>query len=291
MTGLVSNIQRYSVHDGPGIRTTVFLKGCPLTCWWCQNPESRSEEEEIVVVETRCIRCGECRSVCASGVAGGGACVRCGACVETCPTGARQRTGEKMTDEQVLSVVSKDVVFFDSSGGGVTFSGGEPLLQVDFLLSLLAGCREKGIRTAVDTSGHAPERDMLAIAEFTDLFLYDLKLMDDEKHRLYTGASNAGILENLRALGRVHRNIWIRIPVIPGINDDGSNLNEIARLAASIPAVRQVNLLPYHETGITKFERLGESYPLGHLDPPSPRDLELAAERFRAAGLPTKIGG
>jgi pyruvate formate lyase activating enzyme len=302
--GLVFNIQRYSIHDGPGIRTTVFLKGCPLDCWWCHNPESQSGEPEIVAIEGRCIRCGECRKACPQeGRAARGdpaaskepprdfRCIRCGACVAACPTGARQMVGRRMTVAEVVAEVLKDRVFYEESGGGVTISGGEPLMQPRFLVGLLASCRTQGIHTAVDTCGYAPPADLLAAAPLADLFLYDLKLMDDAGHRRYTGASNATVLDNLRALGRVHDRIWIRVPIIPGVNDDAENLEAAARLAASIPGVRQVNLLPYHEAGAYKSPRLGKPYRLGVAAPAAPASMNEAAARFRAAGLNVMIGG
>jgi pyruvate formate lyase activating enzyme len=302
--GLVFNIQRYSIHDGPGIRTTVFLKGCPLDCWWCHNPESQSPESEILTLEGRCIRCGECRKACPQqneAACGSPAaseeppptfrCIRCGACVAACPTGARQMVGRRMTVPEVVAEVIKDRVFYEESGGGVTVSGGEPLMQPRFLVSLLAACRTQGVHTAVDTCGYAPPEDLLAAAPLSDLFLYDLKLMDDARHRRYTGVSNAGVLGNLRALGGVHKNIWIRVPVIPGVNDDAENLEAAARFAAAIPGVRQVNLLPYHEAGAYKSPRLGRPYRLGKAAPAALASIDEAAARFRAAGLNVVVGG
>jgi pyruvate formate lyase activating enzyme len=299
-SGLVTNIQRYSTQDGPGIRTTVFLKGCPLDCWWCHNPEGRSGAPEVVVQETRCVRCGECIKVCPAedtGSAGdaplkpGPECTLCGACVEACPTGARQMTGGRNTVEEVLNEVLKDSIFYDDSGGGVTFSGGEPLMQAGFLNALLQACRSHGIRTAVDTCGYAPRESLMALAESVDLFLYDLKFLDEARHIEYTGVSNAIILSNLRELGAVHRNIWLRIPLIPALNDTEDQLDAMARLAASIPGVRQVNLLPYHRTGVQKFKRLGQDYRLAHVQPPSTAQMEAAVARFHAFGLNARSGG
>jgi pyruvate formate lyase activating enzyme len=297
-SGLVFNIQRYSIQDGPGIRTTVFLKGCPLDCWWCHNPEGQSSQPEIIVVEGRCIRCGQCRKACPNAPQDGGKegaddkpCTLCGACVSACPTKARQIVGTRMTDAEVLAEILRDRIFYDDSGGGATFSGGEPLLQVGFLKAVLAACRRNGIHTAVDTCGYAPMEHLLGIAPLTDLFLYDLKLMDSGRHLRYTGVANATILDNLRRLGRVHGNIWIRIPVIPGLNDGPDEMEAAAELVSSIGGVRQVNLLAYHETGLQKFTRLGRRYRLDRAATPSPRHLEAVAERFRAQGLNVKTSG
>ena len=305
-SGLVFNIQKYSIQDGPGIRTTVFLKGCPLDCWWCHNPESQSPEPEITVIEGRCMRCGECRRVCVrggspqGGQAVGGArgpageptaCTLCGKCVEACPTGARQMVGRRMNAAEVLAEVLKDRVFYEESGGGVTFSGGEPLQQPRFLMALLQACRDAGLHTAVDTCGFAPKEDLLAAAPLADLFLYDLKFMDENHHARYTGASNVSILDNLRALGGIHGNIWIRVPIIPGLNDSDRELEALARCAAAVPGVRQVNVLPYHGAGAYKAPRVGRAYRLQETAPPSPEYMEDVAARFRGHGLSVRIGG
>ncbi len=299
-SGLISNIQKYSLQDGPGIRTTVFLKGCPLDCWWCHNPENRASRPEVAVVESRCIRCGECLKVCPQsegaslgpeGVQPPVECKVCGGCVEVCPTGARQLVGRRLTAEQALAELLADRIFYEESGGGITFSGGEPLMQPEFLKDLLTACRAQGINTAVDTCGFAPREQLLAVAALTDLFLYDLKFVDDAKHREYTGVSNATILENLQALSGIHKNIWIRIPIIPGLNDCPEELEAMARLVASLSGVQQVNLLPYHKTGIHKFKRLGQNYRLADTVPPSREYMEAVAQRFNALGLNAKAGG
>jgi pyruvate formate lyase activating enzyme len=298
--GLVFNIQKYSVHDGPGIRTTVFLKGCPLHCPWCHNPEGMSRRRELVVLENRCIGCGRCRLACRFGAvssedgplpAHSEKCEVCGACVEACPTGARQIVGQELSVRQVLEAALQDRVFYEESGGGVTFSGGEPLSQPDFLRGLLAACREQGLHTAVDTCGLAQKEDLLEVAALTDLFLYDLKFIDDAKHRHYTGVSNTLILENLRALGSAHGRIWLRVPVIPGINDDQAELEAAAQLAATIPGVQQVNLLPFHRTGLPKARRLGQESGVSEVQPPSAEAMNRAVEIFAQTGLVVKAGG
>lgn len=299
-TGLVFNIQKYSLHDGPGIRTTVFLKGCPLCCAWCHNPESRSPRSQIIILEARCAACGECRRACPFGKAVQGEgplppwlpeCTLCGECIDACPTGARQIVGERMTLDEVMKAVLQDRIFYEDSAGGVTVSGGEPLTQPAFLKALLASCRAEGLRTAVDTCGFACTDILLEVAGLADLMLYDLKMMDDAKHRQYTGVSNAPVLANLKALAGVHNNIWLRVPVIPGINDSDENLHAVAGFAASLRGIRQVNLLPYHKIGLPKFRRLGQPYPLENVELPSADRMASALNLFRHFGLSTRIGG
>jgi len=297
VSGLITNIQRYSLHDGPGIRTTVFLKGCPLDCWWCHNPEGLAPEREVVTVASRCLHCGECAKACPEGVAVAGTtperavCVRCGACVRACPTGARQFAGTTMTVDDVLWEIDRDRIFYDDSSGGVTLSGGEPLLQLEFLLALLASCRQAGIHTAVDTCGFVKDTQLLQVAVLTDLILFDLKILDEARHREFTGVSNRLILDNLRQLSYRHPNVWLRVPLIPGINDAPDELDAIARFAASLSGIRQVNLLPYHRTGIQKFQRLNREYRLPNLASPSSEQMEAAADHFAAHGLKVRVGG
>ena len=298
--GLVFNIQKYSVHDGPGIRTTVFLKGCPLSCAWCHNPESIARRPEIVLHEGRCVTCGECRKACPFAAAlGGGAvlptrnepCTLCGGCVGACPTGAREMVGTERSVDDVMAEVRRDRMFYDESGGGVTFSGGEPLLQAAFVLELLEACRAEGIRTAVDTCGFGCTRHLLAFGRAADLLLFDLKFMDEALHTTFCGVSNKPILENLRALAGSPAALWIRIPIIPGINDGEGNLVELARFIGTVPGVRQVNLLPYHKSGLPKRGRLGQDYALHDVEPPSDRRMEELVRLFASFGLPARAGG
>lgn len=300
--GLIFNLQKYSIHDGPGIRTTVFLKGCPLCCAWCHNPEGIAARPELLVLENRCATCGACRDACPFGgtlpaLSAPGPlptrmpdCTRCGACVEACPGGARQMAGREMTVREVLAEVLADRIFYEDSGGGVTFSGGEPLAQPRFLRALLTAAREHGLHTAVDTSGFGCTDELLAVAALTDLFLFDLKLLDDARHREFTGVSNRPILANLAALDAVHRNLWLRVPLVPGINDDAANLTAVARLAATLRSARQISVLPYHRTAATKFRRLGRDFVLEAIVPPSPGAVAAAAEILRTAGLPVHTG-
>jgi pyruvate formate lyase activating enzyme len=196
-----------------------------------------------------------------------------------------------MTVAEVVAEVEKDRLFYDDSGGGVTFSGGEPFAQPDFLRELLACCHSRGIHTAVDTCGFCPREELLSAASLADLFLYDLKIMDENRHRLYTGVSNAAILENLTALASVHENIWIRVPIIPGVNDDIENLQAVASLVSGVAAVRQLNLLPYHRTGTAKFRRLGRPYDLEGISDLSLEHLEEIGRIFSDLGITVKLGG
>ena len=304
LTGLVSNIQKYSLQDGPGIRTTVFFKGCPLRCAWCHNPENISRQPQLLLYPARCVQCGACADVCPQWVDSGLArlgpssgpfspgqnCVRCGACAEVCPTGARVMVGRSMSLEALLDEILADRIFYDDSGGGVTFSGGEPLSQFEFLKAALQACKSRGVQTAVDTCGSAPQEHLLAIAHLVDLFLYDVKLIDEARHREYCNASNRVILANLRALTRVHSSIWIRIPIIPGINDGTGEIEAMARLVQELPGIRQVSLLPYHKIGLPKFERLGQAYALADVAPPSRQAMETLAAQFNRPGLDVQIG-
>lgn len=299
-TALVFNIQKFSLHDGPGIRTTVFLKGCPLSCAWCHNPESISAGPEYIVAENRCIACGACRQACRFGeaITGTGAlparnddCDFCGDCVEACPAGARQLVGRRMTVADVVAEVVKDRVFFEESGGGVTISGGEPLLQLRFLGALLPVLREQGLHVALDTSGFGRTEDVLALAQLADLVLYDIKAFDDQRHIELTGVSNRCILENLTAMDAVHPHIWIRVPIVPGFTDDPEQLGQIAEFVASLQHVERVNLLPYHRAAGQKYERLGRTHAVHAVEPPSTAEMERAASSFRGLRCAVQVGG
>mgnify|MGYP000851098787 CR=1 FL=1 len=277
--GLVFNLQRFSLQDGPGLRSTVFLKGCPLACAWCHNPESRAAGPQVLRLESRCMVCGRCSIGAAPGPED----------AEACPTSALQVAGREWTAEDLAETLLRDRIFFDESGGGVTFSGGEPLAQPGFLCEALERLRAEAVHTALDTCGHAPWEDLQAAAARADLVLYDLKLMDEDRHQRATGVSNQTILDNLRALAAVHDRIWIRVPVVPGINDDAANLDATADFLAPLAGVRRVDLLPYHPTGEAKHGRVG--LPCASFASPEPAAMEGAAARFRARGLDTRIGG
>lgn len=286
--GLVSNIQRYSVSDGPGIRTTVFLKGCPLACKWCHNPESVSPRKELMLREDRCIGCGQCVSVCeqhaisAEGkrlVTDRAKCVACGRCVDVCCAEARALVGAEMSADDVMAEVVKDSVFYVESGGGVTFSGGEPFHQPEFLLSLLGAAKAHRLSTAVDTSGYfAPP--LLSRAEgLVDLYLFDLKTLDDAKHRGFTGVSNALILQNLRRLVEHQSKVIVRVPIVPGLNDSIGEARQVGLFVYGLPGVDEVHILPYHRSGLEKYRRLGREYAMVEVsEPRQDRLAALAAE-------------
>jgi pyruvate formate lyase activating enzyme len=288
--GFVFNIQRFSVHDGPGLRTTVFLKGCPARCPWCHNPESQSHAPELLTFPERCIDCGTCRGVCPHGT-DPARCTACGRCAEACPANAREIAGREMTVNDVMEVVTRDRVFYEESGGGVTFSGGEPFAQPAFLRALLVAARREGLATAVDTCGFAGRDLLLELAPFVDLFLYDLKMLDPERHLRVIGVPLAPILSNLEAIAAGASRIWLRVPIVPSFTDSESDLQALAALAASHGAIRQISLLPYHATGMGKFRRLHKDYELAHISPPDRERMEHIAGLFRARGLDARIGG
>jgi pyruvate formate lyase activating enzyme len=287
-SGLVFNVQRFSLQDGPGVRSTVFMKGCPLACAWCHNPESQGHEPEIVRMRHRCMVCGLCSEQEIAAPVGRS---RDMDDVEACPTGALQAIGQETDSVSLVKALLRDRIFYDESGGGVTFSGGEPLLQAPFVIEALGLLQAEGVHTALDTCGHARWQDVQAASARADLVLYDLKLMDEERHKKATGVSNALILQNLKTLSDCHSNIWIRVPIIPGINDDSANLEATADFLRPLRGIRQVDLLPYHATGEAKFARVGLSYTLHEIQPPSIEYLETLADLFRARGLNTTIGG
>lgn len=299
MVGLVLQIMRFCLHDGPGIRTTVFLKGCPLRCWWCHNPESHSFQPEIAMYSERCIRCGKCLEVCseqAISLAGdlyvleASKCNLCGACTQFCPAEALQIIGRSMSVADVMQEVRKDLIFYDQSGGGVTFSGGEPFMQPAFLLALLKACQEEQISTAVDTCGYVALDILAEISSLVDLFLFDLKLIDSKRHQYYTGVPNELILSNLKYLAALKREVVVRIPIIPGVNDDPENIRQSGEFVKSL-GLKKVHLLPYHKGGTGKYERLHREYRLKAITPPSSDKIDSVTYLFKKMGLEVKIGG
>lgn len=292
LQGMVFDIKHYALHDGPGIRTTVFLMGCPLSCWWCHNPESMRPLPGLLLHPERCIECGRCHASCHSDAIDDTArCCHCGACVSACPAEARELVGRTIAVEQVMTELRKDIPFYDQSGGGVTFSGGEPVCQPGFLLALLDHCRLEEIHTVVDTSGYAEPNIIREVAKRTDLFLYDLKHMDPCKHQLLTGVTNDLILENLKRLATAGAKIRIRMPIIPGINDDRTNIDATGSYLASLPGVRAIDILPYHSSAGEKYRKLGLVYRLPRLIPPSDLRMQEVAAWLRSYGLTVRIGG
>ena len=298
--GLIFDIKRYAIHDGPGIRTTVFLKGCPLECPWCHNPEGVAAGRQVIWRAERCLGCRECRKACPNGAISfdqGGLCLNknlcdtCGRCVTVCYPHALEMIGREATVTEVMQEVEKDIVFYDESGGGVTFSGGEPLMQPDFLLAALQACRRDNIHTAVDTSGYGDPAGLVRIADEVDLFLWDLKIMDEGKHRDLTGVSNGPILENLQMLSHNGKPTVVRFSLIPGINDDDENLRRLGEFTSTLRNVIRIDILPYHRAWVDKYRRLGRTGdPFGNR-PPSEEVLRAAGDRLAGLGLRTHIGG
>ncbi len=314
--GLIFNVQRYSTDDGPGIRTTVFLKGCPLSCTWCHNPEGVSARPEVLVVADRCTGCGECGRVCpVTGHEGdrhdaeapsrtvdsspGGAdltaagtheCLACGRCVEVCVAGARRLVGAERTPEEILLEVERDRAFYESTNGGVTFSGGEPLAQGEFLMKCLRYCRESGLHTVVDTSGWSERSLMLAVAESADMILFDLKTLDPERHLTSTGVPLEPIIENLRAVDASGAALVIRLPLVPGVNDDDENLRATADAVKSLSRTVPVQLLPFHRTATDKYRRLGRRWKHEGLSPVSSERMEAVAAFLRELGVQVLTG-
>jgi len=261
MTGAVFNIQRFCVQDGDGLRTTVFLKGCPLRCAWCHNPESHKSEKEIFFSAEKCIFCGACAQVCGrhslmenvhrfdrTG------CIGCGKCAENCFAGALETCGKTMTVEEVLDIVLRDKEFYGTEGG-LTLSGGEPTLQAEFCIALAKGAKQHGLHVAVETCGACSRETLMELARCTDLFLYDVKVLDDALHRQYTGASNRALLENLYALAETGARIILRCPVIPDVNLNDAHFDGVAALAQRVGA-QEVQFEPYHPLGVSKAQRL-----------------------------------
>lgn len=247
MSGFISNIQRFTIHDGPGIRLTVFFQGCPLACWWCHNPE--------------CI-----------------------------PDFHSNFTGRQFSETELLKEIKKELLFMDESGGGVTFSGGEPLMQPDFLQNILAICREEEIHTAVDTSGFASQKIFESVIDLPDLFLFDLKVIDDELHQKFTGVTNKPILKNLENLSKQNKSVIIRIPLVPGITDTKENISDILHVLSGMPNLRNVNLLPYHAMAESKYIRLNIPYKLSGIDTSNEKRNKEIKELFTQAGFNASLG-
>jgi pyruvate formate lyase activating enzyme len=298
--GIIFDIKKYAVDDGPGIRTTIFFKGCPLRCVWCHNPESWDSNEEMSFQEEKCIGCARCVEPCPSGaisiVKGKAAtqtdkCKLCGCCAALCPTGAKKLIGRQVGVDEIIEQIEKDVIFYDQSGGGVTFSGGEPLMQSDFLCELLEQCKGRRIHTAVDTSCYCQPEVLEKVSRIADMFLCDLKHTETDMHRRFTGVDNTVILENIKQLAAAGKSIMIRMPIIPGFNDSQSNIEATGRFAASLPSLIRIDILPYYSGGLAKSARLAKGAKQTKFSSPSDEQMKLIAEKLRKFGLVIKIGG
>lgn len=294
MTGTVFNIQRFSIHDGPGIRTTVFLKGCPLDCFWCHNPESKRPEPELLYSPAQCIGCGRCADVCPTGAQScdeglhrldRALCTRCFRCVDACPSGALERAGRDMTVAEALAEVERDRPFYERSGGGMTVSGGEPLAQYAFTRALLEAARAAGLHTCVDTSGCAPVADLLGLVGLVDLFLWDVKDTDDERHRANTGVSGAPLRDALRAVDAAGGATLLRSALLIGVNAVPEHYERLAALYAELRNCLGVELLAYHELGVGKLERIGREATRRPELRPSDEAMESAREALRSRGV------
>ena len=298
--GIIFDIKRYAIHDGPGIRTTVFFKGCPMRCLWCHNPEGLVPEPELAFIKTRCLQdCNECVESCARGALSRQdqdismdreKCDLCGDCVQVCPTEALEIVGRWMSVEEVMREIEKDMIFYDDSKGGVTFSGGEPLLQPEFLNALLEECKKKGIHTSLDTSGYATLENLVRIKDKVDLFLYDIKMIDDEKHKKTTGVSNKSILDNLRKLSEKGNKIAVRIPVIPEINNADEDISKIAEFITTLEKIKEICLLSYHNIGRHKYEKLNRPFMMKKTEPLSEENKEKIKKKFEHFGFKVRIG-
>lgn len=270
-TGLIFDIQRTSLHDGPGIRTTVFFKGCPLKCLWCHNPESRSYKPQVSFNWEKCISCLSCLDACQQGahqaeddshIMAHALCVACGTCLPYCTNDALKMIGEELTVEQIMAVVERDIDFYQNSGGGITLSGGEPMGQFDFAVAILRACRARGIHTCVETSGFAAQRNFQEILPLVDIFLFDYKVTEPESHQNLIGVPNQRILSNLDFLYRQGADIILRCPLISGVNDNPEHLAGIARISEQYPDLHAIEVMAYHDLGKDKGLRLGQEYQL-----------------------------
>jgi len=264
--GTIFDIKKYAIHDGPGIRTTVFLKGCPLDCWWCHNPERRNPDIETIKIKNSKN----------TGIIS---------------TKKEESFGRRVSVNEVMKEIMKDEIFYNESNGGVTFSGGEPMMQFDFLLSLIKSCKNKGLSTVIDTCGYAPTENFKKISEWTDIFLYDIKIIDNNTHKKYTGVTNELILENLKQLINNGEKVQIRIPLIPGITDSNENLESIAQFLDTLKNIDEIRLLPYNKLGEYKIKKFNRTERLGKLPTQTDKEINRKCKPFESHGYKVKIGG
>lgn len=300
MEGTIFNIQKFCVNDGPGIRTTVFMKGCPLNCLWCHNPESKAKDPEILYDSKKCILCGNCQAVCQQKchqfagqehTFGRENCIRCGACAEACVADALEIMGRTVHVEEVIAEVLKDEVFYKNSGGGMTLSGGEPMAQMNFTQALLTAAKEKGLHVCMETCGFSFWENYEKVLAYVDVFLFDYKITDPALHKKYTGVSNERILENLEKLDQAGAKIILRCPIIPTINDTQEHFAGIAGTANRLNNVLEINVEPYHPLGSSKSAMLSRVYPLEHLTFPENETVESWMQKIRSmTSVPVKKG-
>jgi pyruvate formate lyase activating enzyme len=320
MTPLIFDIRRYSINDGPGIRITIFMKGCPLRCAWCHNPESQSPDVQKLYTASKCIGAKDCIEVCPNNalsltpegiVTDADACNLCGKCAEACPTKAIEMSGKLYDVVDLMRIIEREQVHIEHSGGGVTFSGGEPLMHPEFLIEMLKACGEKGLHRAVDTCGFVPTETLLEVAKHIDLFLYDLKMMNPVQHKKWTGVDNRLILKNLKILAETGANINIRIPFIKNVNNGIEEITGMAEFISKLQLAKNrgletlsadkagatpikkpiVNLLPYHNIASGKYKKLEMVYDSAEMEEPTANELNVATEIFEKYGIEVEVGG
>lgn len=296
--GIVFNIQKLSIHDGPGIRTLVFLKGCPLRCLWCSNPESQKPNPQIASFYKRCIGCGICEVVCpqkaikevdGAYIINKELCDNCGICAKECYANSKQIIGKEMSVKEVVEEVMKDNMFYKRSKGGVTFSGGEPLMQPAFLLALLKELKKQKVNTAIETSGYCDTETLKEIADYLDIIFYDIKHMDTDTHKKLTGVPNKLILENLKALDSKRKKITVRVPIITTYNDSQEHIKSIVEFCLELKSVEKIELLPYHNLGKYKYKSINREYKLSQLKTPDKEHIEKLLSIVEDAGIPCEI--
>lgn len=297
---LVFDIQKFSVHDGPGIRTIVFFKGCPLHCQWCANPESQGFAPELLVYPDKCIGCGKCVDVCEAGcfavkgeeiIFDRSKCIQCCRCAEVCYAESRRQSGKFMTLDEIKEEVDKDMVFYKNSGGGITFSGGEAMCFPEAVKELAKYYKKQGVSTAIETCGYASWENYQAVLPYLDLVMFDLKILDDEKHKQYTGGSNARILENVKKISKNVKTV-IRIPIVPTVNDAKGDIDAFGAFISGLkPEISTIHILPYHNFGLNKYYALGKDYPLDVIKAPSDEHMNEIKAQLEDYGFTVVIGG
>lgn len=299
-SAFIFNVQKYNTYDGPGVRTLVFFKGCPLRCKWCANPEGMKREHQVIMKRDACTGCGECARVCPASIhsvpSNGGmhtvnrdaACIGCRKCEKACLYSAISIVGEQKSMSQLLEIIEEDRAFYEMSGGGVTLGGGEPLMQPEAAENLLAACKQMGVNTAIETSGYARRDVVLRAAKFTDLFLFDLKHMDSDRHFELTGVRNETILENLKELLHGRYNVRVRMPLLKNVNDGDEDIKKVIQFLTPYRDYKNfkgVNLLPYHKLGVNKYKQLDMEYQIGNDASLSDADIERMENQFKSCGF------